>query len=301
MLDLNFHHLRYFWVTAREGGLTKASRKLRVSPSTISTQIKALEGHLGRVLFERTGQGLRLTADGAEVLKYADDIFGLGQELADATRAEPTVRHPLRLRVGVAELLPRLVAYQLLAPAIHGDIPVHLVCRGASPEQLVADLALHHVDLVLSDEPAGIGREVQMNNRLLGESTVTLFGAPALAERLREGFPDSLSGAPILLPDIQTGQRSRLDRWFVENQIRPRVVGEFTDSALLKAFGEEGAGIFPSPTVVRRRVEETYCVVSLGELTSVRERFYAITLQGRSTHPAVDRIFKGADALLLHP
>jgi len=301
MLDLNFHHLRYFWVTAREGGLTKASRKLRVSPSTISTQIKSLEHNLGRDLFERTGKGLRLTTDGNEVLKYADEIFALGQELADATRSEPSLQHPLRLRVGVADILPRLVAYQLLAPAIHTALPVHLVCRGATQEELVSDLALHHVDLVLGDEPVGVGRDVDVDNRLLGESTVTLFGTRALAAALGDGFPKSLHGAPMLLPDVSVAQRRRLERWFEEHRIRPHVVGEFTDSALLKAFGEEGAGVFPSPTVVRSHVEETYGVVALGELSSVRERFYAITLRGRSTNTAVDRILKAADALLLHP
>lgn len=300
MMDLNFHHLRYFWVTAREGGLTQAAKKMRVSPSTVSSQLRALEDTLERELFDRSGRRLLLTSHGEAVLKYADDIFALGQDLMDASRSTPSVRHPLRLRVGVADILPRLLAYQLLAPALHLDIPVRLVCRAASQQELLADLARHHIDVVIGDEPVSASHDLKATSHLLGTSGVSIFGTATLASQLGPDFPASLDGAPMLLPAAHIRQRRRVDRCFEELRVRPAVVGEFSDSGLLKAFGAEGAGLFPAPTVVRAHVEATYGVVGLGELPLVRERFYAIQLEGRADNQAVAALVDAAHSSLAH-
>lgn len=293
---LNYQHLRYFWVTAREGNLTRASRLLSLAPSTVSAQIRSLEEAVGHELFDRSGRGLQLTERGQVVKEYADDIFALGQELVDAVRSETGPRHAYRLRVGVGNDLPKLVAWEFLSPALRVEgFPVHLVVHEDRADRLVADLAVHHLDLVLADAPVGLSSDVHAESVLLGSSGVTLMAAPALASRVLAGFPGSLQDAPVLLPEVGSTMRGLLETWFERTRIRPRIVAEFGDSALLKAFGQEGAGVFPVPTVVREAVEAQYRVVSIGELEDTWERFYAVAMPTRMNNPAVDAVLRAAE------
>lgn len=294
---LNYHHLHYFWVVAREGSLTRAAERLRLSPSTVSTQVRTLEDHLGVELFDRTGRALVLTPMGRVVADYADDIFALGRELADVVRHGPAGDRPIRLRVGVAGMLHKLVAYRLLAPALRlPGAPVHLVCKEDHAEALVAELALHHLDLVLADAPVGLARELSASSVLLGQCGVGLCGTPALVAAHAAGFPASLDGAPILLPVPGTPLRSALETWFEAHAVEPNVVAEFTDSALMKAFGREGAGLFPVPRLVEEEVVATYGVHALGPLEGVTERYYAVTMERRVEHRAIAAVIDAARA-----
>ena len=295
MKDLNFQHLRYFWVTAREGKLNKASKLLHLSPSTISAQIKSLEQSLGYALFERRGRGLALTERGVMVKQYADEIFALGQEMIDAGRRATKQRHTYRFHVGVANDLPKLVARDLLSPAMNIDgCPVHLVAHEDSPDRLVADLGVHHLDMVLVDRPVTLSSDLRAESILLGESTVTLMAAPSLAGRILNGFPQSLEGAPLLLPEVGSAMRGLLETWFEQSGIRPHVVAEFGDSALLKAFGEKGTGVFAVPTAVRSAVEAQYRVLAVGELEEAKERVYAVVMSSRMQNQAVQAVLHGA-------
>jgi LysR family transcriptional activator of nhaA len=295
MAWLNYHHLLYFWTVAREGSITRATRKLHLTQPTISAQIRALEDSLGEPLFTRTGRKLVLTEVGRTVYGYAEEIFGLGRELQDVLAGLPTGR-PVRLTVGIADQVPKLVAYRLLAPVLDGPAPVRILCREDKVERLFADLSTHALDLVLSDTPLTAASRVRAFNHKLGETSVRVFGAPALVERHRRGFPRSLHGAPFLLPAEGTSLRRSLDEWFEREGIEPRVVGEFSDSALLKEFGMGGAGLFAAPSVVAGEVRRLYRVKSLGELGGIREAFYAITVERRLRHPAVVAISEAARA-----
>ena len=286
---LNYHHLHYFWTVAREGGIAAASRKLHVGRPSISMQLKSLETFLGAPLFERRGRYLELTDTGQLVYGYAENIFQTGRELVDAVRGRPTGR-PLTLRVGIADVMAKLVAFQMLQPALDFDDQLALECREDHPNQLFSQLALHELDLVLSDIALGPGIDVKAYNHLIGESTITLFAVPALARRLRRRYPDSLSGEPFLMPSTSSAIRRSLDLWLETHGLRPVIVGEFEDSALLKVFGQAGRGVFPAPTVVKQRVIQQYGVRALGEVDSVRERFYAISPERRIKHPAVAQI-----------
>jgi len=285
---LNYQHLRYFWMTAREGNLTRAAGSLRLAPSTVSAQIKSLEDALGHPLFERRGRGLALTERGQMVKEYADDIFGLGQELVDAVKSEAGLKHAYRLRVGLGNDVPKLQAYQLLSPALRvPDFPVHLVVHEDRADRLVADLAVHHFDLVLSDAPVGLSSDVHAESVILSESGVTLLATPQLAATILHGFPNSLQGAPVLLPEVGSSMRMVLEAWFEKARIRPRIVAEIGDSALLKSFGQEGAGVFAVPSIVADAVQSQYRVVAVGELPEAKQRLYALVMPNRRANPAV--------------
>lgn len=294
---LNYHHLRYFWAAAREGGVTRAAERLHISQPTVSGQIRALEEAIGEKLLVKQGRGLVLTDAGRVALRYADEIFGLGQELLDAMKGRPTGR-PARLVVGIANALPKLVAYRVLAPALSLDVPVIIQCIEDRAERLLAEVALRELDLVLSDVPVGPGSPVKAFNHVLGESGVTVFGTRALARAHRRTFPASLDGAPMLVPTYATSLRRALDDWTERTGVRPRIVGEFEDSALLKTFGETGAGLFPAPTVIAADIRRRHRVAPLGELPGVRERFYLISPERRLTHPAVLAITRAAREVL---
>jgi LysR family transcriptional activator of nhaA len=292
---LNYHHLLYFWLTAKTGSVTQASDELRLAQSTVSAQIRALERALDEKLFRRHGRRLVPTDVGRLVFQYADEIFALGRELVDTVKDRPTGR-PLRLNVGVADVLPKLVAHRLLAPALALGVPVRLVCTEGKPPQLLAELAQHRLDVVLSDTPADPSVAVKVFTHLLGECEVVLVAAPALAARHRRGFPRTLDGAPLLLPSTGTAMRRALEQWMEGLTIRPSVVGEFEDTALMQAFGREGVGIFPIPSVVERAVCRQSGVRVVGRLPEVRERFYAISAERRLKHPAVVAISSAAKA-----
>jgi LysR family transcriptional activator of nhaA len=286
MAWLNYHHLLYFWTVAREGSVTKACGVLNLTQPAISAQIRTLERSLGEKLFEKRGRLLALTETGRLVYRYADEIFTIGRELQETLAGRPSGR-PARLTVGVVEALPKLVAYRLLEPALRGPDPVHLVLREDRLERLLADLAVHALDIVLSETPIPPSTRVKAFSHLLGECGVTIFGAPQLADALRRRFPQSLDGAPFLLPTENTTLRRSLDQWFDRHGAAPRVVAEIEDSAVLKVFGQEGAGLFAAPTAVEREVRRQYGVRVVGRIAEVRERFYAISAERRIRHPAV--------------
>jgi len=290
---LNYHHLRYFWVVAREGGLVQAGKVLHLSHPTLSAQIHALEDQLGEKLFTRAGRRLVLNELGRTVFRYADEIFSLGRELVDAVEGRPGGQ-PLRLDVGVADVVPKLVVRRLLAPALGLPEPVRLVCHEASQEQLLADLSQHALDVIIADAPVPTGSAVRAFNHLLGETGVSFFGTPELVKDRQQGFPASLDGAPMLLPLENLTLRRALNQWFDRHHLRPRVVAEFEDSALLKVFGADGLGIFTAPSAVEREVEVQYGVRVLGRTEEVRERFYAISAERRLQHPAVVAISEAA-------
>ncbi len=291
---LNYHHLLYFWLVVREGGLAPAAAKLRLSPPTVSAQVHALEGVLQERLLVKRGRKLELTDVGRVVYRYAEEIFTIGRELQDTLKGRPSGR-PLRLVVGVANAVPKLIARRLLAPAQNLGHAVQLVCREDHPERLLAALALHELDVVLTDSAAHVkGGGVRVFSHLLGECGVSFFATKKLARKLEPGFPASLDGAPALLPTESAGLRRQLDAWFERERVRPLLVGEFDDSALLKAFAQDGMGFFASPSVIATEVERQYSVVRIGQVDSIRERFYAITAERRIRHPAVVAISEAA-------
>ena len=290
---LNYHHLLYFWTVVREGGISKAAEKLRLSQPTVSAQVKMLEEALGERLFQRKGRTLVLTEVGHVVDRYADEIFTVGHELLETLKGWPSGRAP-KLTVGVANAVPKLVVYRLLRPAIEGAEAVQITCREGHPDQLIAQLATHTLDVVISDAPAAPHVRVKVFNYLLGESDTTFFAGSALARRLRRRFPRSLSGAPMLLPTFNTSLRRALEQWFEAEDLHPTVAGEFEDSALLKAFGKAGQAVFPAPTAIERDVCRNYRVAIVGRTSAVRERYYAISAERRIKHPGVVAITSAA-------
>jgi LysR family transcriptional activator of nhaA len=297
---LNYHHLLYFWVVAREGGLVPAGKVLRLSHPTLSAQIHSLEDQLGEKLFTKVGRKLALTEMGGVVYRYAEEIFTLGREMVDTVKGRATGK-PLRLAVGVADVVPKLVVRRLLQPALGLAEPVRLVCREAPHEELLADLALHTLDIVISDAPVPAGSSIRAFHHLLGETGVSFFGTRPLAERYRRGFPRSLDGAPMLLPLESMDLRRSLNQWLDRNDIRPRVVAEFEDSALLKVFGAEGHGLFAAPTAVEAEIAAQYRVQLVGRAEDVRERYYAISIERRLKNPAVLAITSAARHELFAP
>ena len=283
---LNYHHLQYFWVVAQEGSVANASEKLHVTPSTISIQLRDLEKSLGVKLFRKEGRGLALTEMGLAVQSYANDIFATGQELLDMVNGRP-VGGPMILRVGIKDVMPKLVAYKLLEPTLQMSTDVRILCYEGDALKLVSDLAIHKLDVVLSDTPIDPMIKVRAYSHLLGESDVVLVGARSLAKKIKAGFPNSLDGAPILLPMRNSVLRRSLDYWFEVNKVRPHVVGEFEDSAMLKIMGKAGVGIFPVAETIREEVEAMYGVEMIGAVPGVTEKFYALSVERKVKHPAV--------------
>jgi len=294
---LNYHHLLYFWTVAREGTIARAGVELSLAQPTISGQIRTLEDRLGEKLFQRSGRNLVLTDMGRVVYRYADDIFGLGRELMDTLKDRPTGR-PIRFQVGVADEVTKIIAYRLLEPALRLPQPVHIVCRDGAPERLLMDLAIHTLDLVIADTPISPTIKVKAFSHLLGESPVTVFGTPKLATPRRKAFPRSLDGAPFLVPTLGKTLRRTLDHYFEQQGLRPRLVAELDDSALLTTFGQAGAGLFVAPTVLEKEVMRQHGVMVVGRLDAVRERFYAISVERRLKHPAVVAISAAANEML---
>lgn len=288
---LNYHHLLYFHAAVREGGVSAAARKLRLAQPTLSGQIRQLEEALGEPLFERRGRRLELTPTGRVVYRYAEEIVGLGQELVQAVRGRGPGRP--RLAVGVADTLPKLLVYRLLQPALAAD--ARLEVRDGDVPRLVAALGAHELDLVLADSPLPPGGGVRAWSHALGECGVHFFAPPALAH-LAEAFPRSLDRAPMLMPAPDSALRRALDEWLDRLGVYPDIVGEIADSALLKAFGQAGAGLFVAPSAVEAEVRAQYDVVAIGATDEVRERFWALSGERRIRHPAVGAVVSGARA-----
>lgn len=292
---LNYHHLLYFWTVAREGGLAPAGKVLRLSQSSISAQIRRLEENLGHALFERRGRKLEMTETGRVVYRYAEQIFGLGTEMMDAVRARPTDL-PLRLVVGISDVVPKLLVRQLLAPAFQQEQRLALACHEDQLGRLLGSLASHILDVVIADAPVPADNEHKLFNHFLGESSITTVAPAGIATALRKGFPRSLHEAPVLLPLVGSNLRRNLDAWFESEQVRPAIIAEAEDSALLKAFAADGMGAIFVPTVIAKTVTRRYDVVEVGEVKQVTERFYAISAEKRLVHPAVVAIRNSARA-----
>ncbi|MBC7978509.1 MAG: LysR family transcriptional regulator [Myxococcales bacterium] len=293
---LNYHHLLYFFTVAREGGLAPAGKRLRLSQSALSGQIKRLEQQLDHPLFVKRGRKLEMTETGRMVYQYAEDIFGLGNELLDAVRGRGVGR-VRRLKVGISDLVAKSLVRELLSPAL-ADPTVVLTCYEDRFERLLLELANHEIDVVIAETPVPAGSGLRAFNHLLGESTLTLLAPPSLAPRLRARFPRGLDGAPVLLPLPDTVLRRELDAWFIAADVRPIVRAEAEDSALLKAFAADGMGAVFVPSVIAGAVGERYGLVTVREVPELRERYYAISAERRLTHPAVIAIRAAARSQL---
>jgi LysR family transcriptional activator of nhaA len=293
MRHLNYTHLLYFWTVAREGTITRASEVLHLTPQTISGQLKLLEDAVGEPLFSRVGRGLVLTETGQVVKQYADEIFMLGAELTQRVKSKQALI-PNTLNVGIENAIPKLVALRILKPALELDKPLRVVCREGDLASLLGELALHRLDLLISDRPIPAGTSVKAYNHPLGDSVISLFAHETIAGQYRPGFPDSLDDAPMLLPALESPLRRDLEDWFDAVRVRPRVLAEFDVSALLKAFGNAALGVFPAPAAITDEVVSMYHSRLVGRVDSIRESYFAISPERKLKHPAVLQITENA-------
>ena len=295
----NYKHLHYFWTVARAGGVHREAESLHVTPQTVSAQLLQLEDSLGRSLFDRSGRGLELTDAGRLVFGYAEEIFSLGSELREALDMFEEGGRPRDFRVGVADAVPKAIAYRLLEPAVQMAEPVRLICREWKLDSLLSELAVHRLDLVIADAPIPRSVNVRAFSHRLGVSGISFFATPALAKRLVGGFPLSLDGAPLLVAGEDAAQRGRLERWLDSNRLRPQIRGEFDDSALMRAFGEAGVGVFAGPTALEADLLAGSPSLSvIGRTDDVAEEYYAISVERRLSHPCVVAIAEAARDLL---
>ncbi len=296
MRHLNYTHLLYFWTVAREGSIAKAAKVLHLTPQTISGQLKLLEESIDEALFVRVGRGLALTETGHVVNQYADEIFQLGAELTQRVKTKQALL-PTTLNVGIVNSIAKLIALRVLEPALALDDPIRVNCREGDMDMLLGELAIHNLDLVISDRALPHGTSVKAYNHVLGESEISFFAHKSIARKL-DSFPKALDGAPVLLPNQNSPLRRLLDDWFDRNDIVPRLVAEFDDSALLKAFGEAALGAFPAPTAIAEEVCSMYHSKHLGSVDSeICETYYAISPERKLKHPAVIAITESARAL----
>ena len=295
MRHLNYSHLQYFWTVAREGSVAKAAEALSLTPQTISGQLKLLDESVGQPLFNRVGRRLVLSEMGRVVFEYAEEIFTVGAELASVVRGQQR-SGPTSLALGIVSSMPKLIAERIVAPVIAAEESVRVRCHESSLEQLLSELAVHRLDIVLSDQPVPDGLNIKAYNHRLGESGMSFFAQRSKARRYRGNFPASLMDAPMLLPSPHSALRRRLDDWFEAHEIYPRIIGEFDDSALLKAFGEAGMGIFAGPTAIAEEICRMYRMAAIGETDEIKERFYAISPERRLRHPSVVTITDTARA-----
>lgn len=290
---LNYRQLHYFWVVAKTGSIVRACDQLNLTAQTISGQITLLEQSLGVDLFQRVGRQLELTEAGRLALPYAEQMFQIGNELEAVIRAQPDEQQIL-FRVGVADVVPKSIVYRLIAPTMELSEPVRITCREDKLERLLADLAIQRLDLVISDSPMPTHLDIKGYSQKLGECGISFFATTELFERYGQNFPFGMQGAPLLIPGQETVVRSRLMRWFAELKVQPRIIGEFDDSALMKAFGKSGSGIFVAPSVIADEVQAQYGVVLLGQTDAVTESFYAISVERKIKHPGIVAITEGA-------
>lgn len=290
----NYNHLRYFWVAAKEGGLTRAAKKLHVSQPTICTQIQSLERVLGEKLLRRSGQGLALTEVGQQVFSFAEEIFALGGDLLNTMKQRPSLR-PLRVNIGIVDSLPKLVSHDIIKPIFHLPQAVQVLCAEGKAPDLLNQLAAYRLDIVLSDEPAPASAHVKAFNHQLGECGISFCAEPKLATRLKHKFPQSLHGAPALLPAPGSALRRSLEKWFREKGVEPRLLAEFDDAALMKVVAADGLGFFPLPSLAVNEAVARYGVCVIGQTEKCQQQFFAISTERRLIHPAVVAItaYKG--------
>lgn len=294
MRHINYNHLLYFWTVAKEGSVTIAAEKLNLTPQTISGQLKILEGMVGETLLERSGRGLKITPTGKLIEEYADEIFSLGAELTQRIRSKALGKNS-SLNIGIVNSIPKLISYRILDPLLNRDEPLRLSCFESDLEHLLGDLAVHKLDLLLSDRPVPTGLNVKAFNHSLGSSTLAFFGCPKLVKRHTKKsrvktFPELLDNAPLIMPLHTNALRRTLEDWFDQLNLRPRIIAEFDDSALLKAFGQAGAGFFAAPSVIAEQIQEMYSVDKIGEVTHLLESYYIISPERYLKHPAVIEI-----------
>lgn len=288
-MSLNFRHLHYFWVVAKEGSVTRAAERLGLAIQTVSAQLSLLEQAVGKALFKPQGRRLVLTEAGQTALRYADQIFLLGEQLQEAL-ADIDTDPVMRLTVGISDSLPKLIASRLLDAALALPQRVRLICYEEQFESLLGKLSVHKLDVMLTDRPVPPGSSLRVFSHLLGETQISLFALPALAERYRDNFPKSLNGAPLLLPTRNNAVRGRIDNWLEMQEVHPDLIGEFDDNALLLTFGRSGRGLFPAPSVLAKDVEEQFGAVEVGAMQQVREQIYAISNERKIQHPAIEAI-----------
>lgn len=294
---INYRQLHYFWVVAKSGSIVRACEQLNLTPQTISGQISQLERSLGVDLFQRVGRQLELTEAGRQALPYAEQMFQLGSELETMLQSRKGEQQIL-FRIGVADVVPKSIVYRLLAPTMNTGESIRISCREDKLERLLADLAIQRLDLVISDSPMPQHLDIKGYSQKLGECGISFFATEEVAQRVGTSFPQCLHGAPLLIPGQDTVVRGRLMRWFAEQNIQPRIIGEFDDSALMKAFGQSGSGIFVAPSVIAEEVQRQYGVRCLGQTDAVTESFYAITVERKVRHPGVVAIAEGARSQL---
>jgi len=296
---MNYKHLHYFWVVAKEGSIARAGVRLNIKPQTISGQLSLLEDALSVELFVKSGRNIEITEVGRLVLNYADEIFSLGNELEQVLKNEAEGR-PNLFRVGIADVVPKSIAQRILLPAIQMPEPTRMVCKETGLDTLLAELAVHRLDLVLSDRPIPPNVSARAYSHKLGECSVSFFASKSLIDQFRGGFPECLNGAPILLPSRGSQLRENIDDWLTIKRLHPKVVAEFDDSALMKSFGQEGSGIFVAPTVISREVEEQYKVQSIGQVEEIKELFYAISVERRVSNAITAAVIKSAQNILFN-
>ncbi|NCW78280.1 MAG: transcriptional activator NhaR [Oxalobacteraceae bacterium] len=289
VVDLNFRHLHYFWVVAKEGSVTRAAERLGLAVQTVSAQLASLEQSVGKSLFRPQGRRLVLTEAGQVALRYADQIFLLGEQLLEAL-ADADLDKTLRLTVGISDSLPKLIASRLLESALTLPQPVRLICFEEQFDTLLGKLSVHKIDVMLTDRPVPPGSALRVFSHLLGEFEIGWFGLPVLADRYREDFPASLQGAPLLLPTRNNALRGRIDQWLNSHDLTPNIFGEFDDNALLNTFGQQGRGLFPAPTALAEDVREQLGAVPVGPIPQVREQIYALSNERKIQHPGIAAI-----------
>lgn len=289
---LNYHHLYYFWTVAHEGSIARASEKIKLSQPTLSAQIHQLEENMGKLLFKREGRGLILTEVGRFVLQYADEIFRLGNDMLDAL-GDRGDSGRIRMQVGIADIIPKLIAHHILASAVNYKNGIRLLCHEDKSEALVMALATHKLDLVISESPVSSLSRVKVFSHLIGESQIALFGVKKFFQ-LRKKFPQSLDGAPMLLPSADTVSRRQIDSWLDQASIKPKIVGEFDDMALLKIFAASGAGLFFAPQLLQVDLKKQYAVEKIGDAVGLKDSYYAITVARKIKHPVVSFVLENA-------
>lgn len=287
--NFNFRHLYYFWIVAKEGSITKAADRLGLAIQTVSAQLALLEQSTGKSLFNVQGRRMVLTEAGRIAMRYADQIFLLGEQLQEAL-ASSDIDRTMRLTVGLSDSLPKLISSRLLEAALALPERVKLICYEDQFESLLGELSVHKLDVVLTDRPVPPGTPLRVFSHLLGETEISLFGLPALAAKYRVNFPVSLNGAPMLLPTRNNAIRGRIDFWLESHDLHPDIIGEFDDNALLHTFGRNGRGLFPAPSSLAKDVLEQFNAVPVGAMAQVREQFYAISNERKIKHPAVEAI-----------
>jgi len=294
---VNYKHLHYFWTVAKEGSIVRASERLHITPQTISGQISLLEDYYGVALFKKVGRNIELSPVGQQVLSYADEIFSLGNELEQMMQLQPSIQ-PLLFKVGVVDVVPKLIAHQILLPALKMPNATRLVCREADIDTLLADLTLHRLDLVIADRPIPPNVSTRGFSHKLGQSSISFFATTAIKEQLSGDFPQCLNGAPLLLPNSGSQLRLDIEQWLSHNRLQPRIVAEFDDSALMKAFGQEGVGIFIAPTVIKTAMMQQNDIVFIGHTDALSENFYAISVEKKIKNPIVSEVVETANTIL---